>query len=160
MIYEIITSFSWWFPLVAGYLLVGGVKALKTRAMWLPLAYVIPLFLLLLQVPLFMSLSGDIAMLLIVSCMVGIGVGGTILRLNIKQGLDRLCFVVGGEYVTLLLVAMMVSIKVATTVVPVMYPETAWMARIISALAGTFVPGIFLGRALFLTAHLKQGGKK
>lgn len=144
----------WFIPLFL-YLLLGGYIALKRRVVFLPVAASIPLFLLALQVPLILSLTHEQQLMALGALLAGLGAGGTVWRFSLIKSIDALRFEVAGERLTLGLVCFIFAVKTAAGWYGASVPAAAFWCQLISALAGCFVPGVFLGRALFLIAHVR-----
>lgn len=159
MILTYLKTLPYWFPLLFAYLLIGGFSALKPRLAWLPLMFIIPLTLLSLQASLVMSLSHDYQLMVLLSLLAGIALGGSVLRPRVLQVLPKFMFALDGEWTTLALVLTIFTIKTALGFCGAYWPEDAMTWQCLSALIGALVPGAFLGRAIFLASQLRSTTK-
>jgi len=149
-----------WFLPIYVYLLIGGFFALKPRVVFLPIGFIIPLVLLGLQASLILALTHEQQLMALAVFLAGLGLGGTYLRfevLSVLPGKTPLVpshkFVVDGEKVTLCLVAGIGLVKTVASYVAATMPVYAGQAVLAGTLVGVLVPGIFLGRALFLASR-------
>ncbi len=149
-------NLPYWFPLLFLYLLIGGLTALKPRLVWLPIAFIIPLMLLALQMPLVLSLSHEYQLLTVLTFLAGLAVGGSVLRPHILRVFPKLRFELAGECATLTLVLTIFTLKTAFGISGIVWPADIQMWQCLSALIGTFVPGVFLGRTFFLASIARR----
>ena len=145
-----------WFWFLFLYLFMGGVTALKPRLVWLPIALVIPLLLLSLQLPLILLLPHEYQLLTVLFFLAGLAIGGSVLRPQVVRAFSKLRFELAGEWHTLLLVITIFTLKTMCGVAGALQPAYLQVWQCLSALIGVFVPGIFLGRTLFLASRMQR----
>ena len=143
-----------WFIPIFAYLLFGGFMALKRRVVFVPVALCIPLILLGLHIPLLIALSHEQQLMALAALLIGLGAGGTIGRFAIIKAFSNMRFEVEGEWLTLGLISFIFAVKTALGIYAGYTPDAQSTCQLLSVLVGCFVPGVFLGRALFLVAHL------
>jgi len=156
MFLSVIRDSSYWMLIVFVYLVAGGVAALKNRVVWLPIMVAVPLGILSMQASLFGSLSHEYQLIVLLAFLAGLGCGGTLLQPVLIASLPGRRYEVAGEWATLGLVLLFFSIKgVAGVIVPVL-AGVASVIQCVSGAIGAFVPGAFLGRALFLVSIARK----
>ncbi len=156
MLLEVIKNIPYWLPIAFVYLLFGGIVALKPRTVWLPLALMVPLFFIGMQYSLFLSISHEYQLIALLALLGGLGFGGTVVRPTILATKPGLQFDVAGEKVTLSLVVIIFSTKLLAALLLVLLPSMGDGISCVSAVIGAFIPGAFLGRALFLTTSMRK----
>jgi len=145
-----------WFWLLFTYLFIGGVAALKSRFVWLPIAFAIPLLLLGLQLPLISTLPHEYQLIVILFFLAGLAIGGALLRPQVVRTFPQFRFEVAGEWHTLALILTIFTLKTVFGVAGIACPAQLQLWQCLSALIGVLVPGIFLGRTLFLASKARR----
>jgi hypothetical protein len=139
--------------LVALYVAMSAYSSVFKRIVWVPIALGIPLLFLGAQIPLVTGLSYGYQLLVAGVFGIGIALGTSFLRPHIIRVFTQKRFEIAGDVTSAVLLIAVVVIKLGAACQAVWFSGDIEVLNCVSAVIGTLVPAILLGRALTLLLY-------
>lgn len=150
MIIDCVQSIPFLLWLVTLYILMSAYASLSPRLVWVPVSILVPLLFLGAQTPLVLGLSLAFRLIVAAAFGVGVAIGGSVLRPRIIRVFTQKRFEIAGDVMTAILLGAAIVVKLAAACGGVWFEGDIEYLNCVSAVIGTFVPAVLLGRAYVL----------